>query len=153
MLTIFKASNIMPKTELHDVISNVPGQRQRKGSQPTLSSAGVMPDVNNMPLLLSTRNEALDQELRGLRLLLWRVKPKAKAEMENIVKLLLPLRHEELTRGCVEDVVVNWQTTVVLSGHGIDNRMLESDDRHSHVGEEMINMPNTEFSALAPAGD
>ena len=147
MLSIFEAPNVMPKADL--VISNVPGQHQRQGSQPTLSSAGVVPEVNNMLLLLATRNEELDRELRGLHFLLWRAKPKAKAEMENVVKLLLPLHHEKLMKSCVEDFVEHWQAAVVSSGHGIDNWVLESDSPHSHAGEEMVDVPDTESSALA----
>jgi len=114
ILTMFKASNVMPKADIGDVIYDVPGQ-------PTLSSVGVVPEVNNMLLLLATRNEELDRGLRDLRFLLGRAKPKAKMEMENIVKLLLPLHHEELMKSCVEDLVVHWQAAVVSSGHGIDN--------------------------------
>ena len=84
---------------------------------------------NVFRLLLVTRNEELEQELRGLRFLLWRASPRAKAELGNIVKQALPLHHEELMKSPVEDFVVHWQATVVRSGHdGMDDRTTENEE-------------------------
>jgi hypothetical protein len=73
---------------------------------------------NTLRLLLVTRKEELEQEHRGLRFLLWRASPRAKAELGSIVKRALPLHHEELMKSPVEDFVVHWQAAVVPSGHG-----------------------------------
>ena len=88
---------------------------------------------DTLRLLLVTRNEELERELRGLRFLLWRANPRAKAKLGAIVKLLLPLHHEELMKSPVEDFVVHWQAAVVppASGQGIDDRIMESDDTDS----------------------
>jgi len=117
---VVKASNVASKADLDDdVIFNVPGWRQRKESRPTLPSAAVVPEEagdNTLRLLLATQNEELERELRGLRLLLGRANPRAKAKLGNIVKLTLPLHHEELMKSPVEDLVVHWQAAVVPSG-------------------------------------
>jgi hypothetical protein len=87
---------------------------------------------NVLRLLLVTRNEELEQELRGLRFLLWRASPRAKAELGNIVKQALPLHHEKLMKSPVEDFVVHWQATVVPSGQdGMDYRATENEDTDS----------------------
>jgi hypothetical protein len=84
---------------------------------------------NVLRLLLVTRNEELEQELRGLRFLLWRASPRAKAGLGNIVKRALPLHHEELMKSPVEDFVDHWQAAVVPSGHsGMDDRKMENED-------------------------
>ena len=84
---------------------------------------------NVLRLLLVTRNEELEQELRGLRFLLWRANPKAKAELGNIVKRTLPLHHEELMKSPVEDFVVHWQAAVVPSGNeGLSDRIMENEE-------------------------
>jgi hypothetical protein len=118
------------------VILNVPGWRQRNESQPTLSFAaapGVLPEEaagvdNTLRLLLVTRNEELEQELRGLRFLLWRAGPRAKIKLGSVVKLTLPLHHEELMRSPVEEFVAHWQEAVEPHGHGqeTDDRIIES---------------------------
>jgi hypothetical protein len=60
---------------------------------------------NTLRLLLVTRSSELEQELRGLRFLLWRASPKAKAVLGNIVKRTLPLHDEELMKSPVEDLL------------------------------------------------
>jgi hypothetical protein len=137
ILAAVKASNNTHKPDLldDDVILNVPGWRQRSECPLTLpsSTTGTRTTVetvdNVLRLLLVTRNEELEQELRGLRFLLWRANPKAKAELGNIVKRTLPLHHEELMKSPVEDFVVHWQAAVVPSGHGgMGNRIMESEE-------------------------
>jgi len=77
---------------------------------------------NMLCLLLVTWSSELKQELCGLRFLLWRARPRAKAGLGNIVKRTLPLHHEELMKSPVEDFVVHWQAAVVPSGHsGMDD--------------------------------
>ncbi len=101
------------------MILNVPGWRQR--SEFTVD--------NTLRLLLVTRNEELEQELRGLRFLLWRASPRAKAELGNVVRRTLPLHHEELMKSPVEDFVVHWQAAVVPSGHdGMYDRTIENEN-------------------------
>ncbi len=120
-----------------DVILNVPGWRQRSESTLALPSAAAtrtrtaLEDTvdNTLRLLLVARNEEVEQELRGLRFLLWRASPRAKAELGNIVKRTLPLHHEELMKSPVEDFVVHWQAAVDPSAHdGIDDRIMENED-------------------------
>jgi hypothetical protein len=82
---------------------------------------------STLRVLLVTRKE-LEGELHGLRLLLWRASPRIKAELGNIVKLTLPLHHEELMKSPVEDFVGHWQATVVPPPRGIDDRIMERDD-------------------------
>lgn len=107
-----------------DVIFNVPGWRHRRDSQSTLPSAVPGgPDAATdgaLRLLLLTRHEELEWELRGLRFLIWRASPRAKVELGDIVKRVLPLHHAELMRSPVEDFVEHWQAAVVQSGHGLD---------------------------------
>jgi hypothetical protein len=82
---------------------------------------------NTLRLLLVARNEELEQELWGLRFLLWRASPRAKAELGSIVKRVLPLHHEELMKSPVEDFVVHWQAAVVPSGHdGMDESEVDT---------------------------
>lgn len=117
-----------------DVIFNVPGWRQRKGSRPTLPSAAGAPEEavdNTLRLLLVTWHEELEGELRGLRLLLWRANPTAKVKLGNIVKLMLPLHHAELMKSPVEDFVVHWQAAVMSSSLGIDEPIWEGSDTDS----------------------
>ena len=86
---------------------------------------------NTFRLLLATRNEELEGELRSLRFLLWRASPMAtRSKLGNVVKAMLPLHHdsEELMKSPVEDFVVHWQAAVVAPGQGIDDRITESDD-------------------------
>ncbi len=84
---------------------------------------------NTLRLLLVTRNEELEQELRGLRFLLWRASPRAKAELGSVVRRTLPLHHEELMKSPVEDFVVHWQAAVVPSGHdGMYDRTIENEN-------------------------
>jgi len=116
------------------VISNIPGpgQPRRQESEPTLPSvAAVQGDSDTVDsvlrLVLVTRNEELERELRGLRFLLWRANPKFRAELEHIVKLILPLHHEEVMKNPIEDYVAHWQAAIP-PGHGMDNRILENDD-------------------------
>jgi hypothetical protein len=142
-LAIFKKSDVTRKADLdddNDVILNVPGWRQRRESRPTLpfttvaAPAPVLEDAtvdNMLRLLLVTRNEELEGELRGLRFLLWRMSPTARAKLGNIVKVTLPLHHEELMRSPVEDFVVHWQAAVVAPGQGMDNRIMENGDTDS----------------------
>jgi len=136
-LAIFEASNVGRKADLdddNDVIFNVPGWRQRKECRPTLPSAAGMATVpeeavdSTLRVLLVTRNEELERELRGLRFHLWRASPRTKAKLGNIVKLTLPLHHEELMKSPVEDFVGHWQATVVPPPRWIDDRIMESDD-------------------------
>jgi hypothetical protein len=118
------------------VIFNVPGWRQRKESRPTLPSAAwSVPEESaatvdsTLRILLVTRNEELERELRGLRFLLWRASPRIKAKLGGIVRLTLPSHHEELMKSPVEDFVGHWQATVVPPPRGTDDRMVtESDD-------------------------
>jgi hypothetical protein len=146
-LTVVKPSNVARKADLdddNDVILNVPGWRQRRQSRPTLPSAAtavavavavapVLPEEvtvdDTLHLLLMTRNEELEEELRGLRFLLWRVSPIARAKLGNIVKATLPLHHEELMKSPVEDFVVHWQAAVVPPGQGIE--IMEDEDTDS----------------------
>jgi hypothetical protein len=142
-LAVVKPSNVARKADLdddNDVILNVPGWRQRRQSRPTLPSAAVavapvLPEEvtvdDTLHLLLMTRNEELEEELRGLRFLLWRVSPIARAKLGNIVKVTLPLHHEELMKSPVEDFVVHWQAAVVPPGQGIDDRIMENEDTNS----------------------
>ncbi|KAH9954770.1 hypothetical protein BC827DRAFT_1272293 [Russula dissimulans] len=120
ILAVVKASKVASKADLDDdVIFNVPGWRQRRGSRPTLPSAAAVPEEagdNTLRRLLVTRNEELERELGGLRLLLGRANPRAKAKLGNIVKLTLPLQHEELMKSPVGDLVAHWQAAVVSSG-------------------------------------
>ncbi|KAI9462877.1 hypothetical protein BJY52DRAFT_1255763 [Lactarius psammicola] len=115
-----------------DVIFNVPGWRERRESRPTLpSTAPGAPEAatdSALRLLLVTRHEELEWELRGLRFLIWRANPKAKAELGNIVKRVLPLHHAELMRCPVEDFVGHWQAAVVTSGHWSDERTSDGYD-------------------------
>jgi hypothetical protein len=115
------------------VIFNVPGWRQRRESRPTLPSAapGVVPEAaadSALRLLLVTRHEELEWELRGLRFLIWRASPRAKVELGNIVRRVLPLHHAELMRCPVEDFVGHWQAAVVPPGHWADERTSDSYD-------------------------
>jgi hypothetical protein len=125
MLAVVKASNTEYKAGIldDDVILNVPGWRERSErtlALPSATAAGMSAGSvdNTLRLLLVTRSEELEQELRDLRLLLWRASPRAKAGLGNIVKRTLPLHHEELMKSPVEDFVVHWQAAVVPSGHG-----------------------------------
>lgn len=137
MFTVVKASNTVHKAADildDDVILNVPGWRERSESTLALLSATARATSegsvdNTLRLLLVTRNEELEQELRGLRFLLWRASPRAKAGLGNVVKRTLPLHHEELMKSPVEDFVVHWQAAVVPSGHSrMNNRTVESED-------------------------
>ena len=83
---------------------------------------------STLRVLLVTRNEDLEGELCGLRILLWRASPRAKAKLGNIVKRTLPLHHEELMKSPVEDFVGLWQATVVPPPRVIDDRIMERDD-------------------------
>ncbi|KAH9047480.1 hypothetical protein EDB83DRAFT_2403328 [Lactarius deliciosus] len=69
-------------------------------------------------LLLVTRHEELEWELRGLRFLIWRANPRAKVE----------LGHIELMRCPVEDFVGHWQAAVVSSGHWSEERTSDGYD-------------------------
>jgi len=138
ILAVVKAPSVMRSTDPDDdVIFNVPGWRQRNESRPTLPSAAAATgaqavDDSALRLLLLTRNEELEQELRGLRFLLWRASPKARAQLGSVVKLLLPLHYEELVRSPVDDFVGHWQAGVVSSsGQGTDDRIAESDERNA----------------------
>ncbi|KAH9974855.1 hypothetical protein BJV74DRAFT_888894 [Russula compacta] len=136
ILAVVNAPTVTHKANLDDdVIFNVPGWRRRNESGPTLHSAApVLGDEavdDTLRLLLVTRNEELEHELRGLRFLLWCANPKAKARLGNIVKLKLPLHYEELMRSPVEDFVVHWQAAVEQPGHGSDDQVMESDDTSS----------------------
>jgi len=130
------------------MISNDPGQLRRQGTEPTVPSAAVVQEdtVDNvLRLVLVTRNE-LERELRGLRFLLWRANPKFKAELGHMVKLILPLHHEELVKNPVEDYVVNWQAAIISSpGDGMDDRISENDGADS--GEEV--RPSPSLAAIA----
>ena len=136
MFTAAKVSNTVHKADIldDDVILNVPGWRERSESTLALPSAtaGATSEGsvdNTLRLLLVTRNEELEQELRGLRFLLWRASPRAKAGLGNVVKRTLPLHHEELMKSPVEDFVVHWQAAVVPSGHsGMNDRTVENED-------------------------
>ena len=140
ILAVVKTSDVARKTDLdddNDVILNVPGWRQRRQSRPTLPSAAALTAVsvpeaatvdNTLRLLLVTRNEELEGELRSLRFLLWRASPMARSKLGNVVKATLPLHHEELMKSPVADFVVHWQAAVVAPGQGIDDRITESDD-------------------------
>jgi hypothetical protein len=132
-----------------DVTSNVLGQLQGQGSGSTLPSTVIVQEdaVDNvLRLVLEKRNEELERELRGLRFLLWRANPKSKAELEHMVKLMLPLHHEVLMKIPVEDYVVHWQAAIVRPGHGMDDRILEN-DTDSQAGEGAI--LETKTSTLA----
>jgi hypothetical protein len=98
----------------------------------TATAMALVPEEtvdNVLCLLLVTRNKELEQELRDLRLLLWRASPRAKAELGSIVKRALPLHHEELMKSPVEDFVVHWQAAVVPSGHdGMDDRTTKNEE-------------------------
>jgi len=144
IFAVVRASNATRKADDDlddDVILNVPGWRQRHESWPLPSTAvpaGAVPKEaanvdNTLRLLLMTRNEELERELRGLRFLLWRANPRAKAKLGALVKLTLPLHHDELMKSPVEDFVVHWQAAVVplTGGQGIDDRITESDDTNS----------------------
>jgi hypothetical protein len=138
ILAVVKAPSVIRNADPDDdVIFNVPGWRQRNESRPTLPSAAAATgaqavDDSALRLLLLTRNEELEQELRGLRFLLWRASPKARAQLGSVVKLLLPLHHEELMRSPVDDYVGHWQAGVVSSsGQATDDRIAESDDRNA----------------------
>jgi hypothetical protein len=140
ILAVVKTSNVAHKADLdddNDVILNVPGWRQRRQSRPTLPCASAVTAVpvpeaatidNTLRLLLVTRNEELEGELRSLRFLLWRASPMARSKLGNIVKVTLPLHHEELMKSPVEDFVVHWQAAVLAPEQGIDDRIMESDD-------------------------
>jgi hypothetical protein len=136
LLAVVKASNTEHKADIldDDVILNVPGWRERSQSTLALPSATALAKSvgsvdNTLRLLLVTRSEELEQELRGLRFLLWRASPRAKAGLGNIVKRTLPLHHEELMKSPVEDFIVHWQAAVVPSGHGgMDDRKVENED-------------------------
>ena len=80
---------------------------------------------NTLRLLLVTRNEELERELRGLRFLLWRASPRAKIKLGSVVKLTLPLHHEELMRSPVEEFVAHWQEAVEPHGQETDDRIIE----------------------------
>jgi hypothetical protein len=97
------------------------------------SAAGAPEEAvdNTLRLLLVTRHEELESELRGLHFLLCHVNPRAKFELGNIVKLMLPLHYAELMKSPVEDFVVHWQAAVVPSNHGIDEPILEGSDTDS----------------------
>jgi hypothetical protein len=118
-----------------DVIFNVPGWRQRRESRPTLPFAapGALDSATEgaLRLLLVTRHEELEWELRGLRFLIWRVNPRAKVELGNIVKQVLPSHHGELMRSPIEDFVEHWQAAVVPSGHGLDEETSNGHDTDS----------------------
>ena len=142
ILAAVEASNVTAKVGCDpedDVILNVPGWRQRNESQPTLLSAaapGAMPEEvasvdNTLRLLLVTRNEELERELRGLRFLLWRASPRAKIKLGSVVKLTLPLHHEELMRSPVEEFVAHWQEAVEPHGQEVDDRIMQSNDTDS----------------------
>ncbi|KAH9164582.1 hypothetical protein EDB89DRAFT_2139662 [Lactarius sanguifluus] len=117
-----------------DVIFNVPGWRQRRECRPTLPSAApgapeaAADSASALRLLLVTRHEELEWELRGLRFLIWRANPRAKVELGHIVQRLLPLHHAELMRCPVEDFVGHWQAAVVSSGHWSEERTSDSYD-------------------------
>lgn len=117
------------------MIFNVPGWRQRRESRPTLPSAAPgAPEAaadGALRLLLVARREELEWELRGLRFLIWRASPRAKVELENIVKWVLPLHHAELMRSPVNDFVGHWQATVVPSGYGSEERASDGYDTDS----------------------
>ena len=131
------------------MISNDPGQLRRQGSEPTVPSVAVVQEdtVDNavLRLVLVTRNEELERELRGLRFLLWRANPKFKAELGHMVKLILPLHHEELMKNPVEDYVMHWQAAIVSPGDGMDDRISENDGADS--GEEV--RPSPSLAAIA----
>ena len=79
-------------------------------------------------MLLVTRHEELERELRGLRFLIWRANPRAKVELGSIVMRVLPLHHSELMKCPVDDFVGNWQATVVPSCRWADERTSDSYD-------------------------
>jgi len=118
-----------------DVIFNVPGWRRRRESFLTLTSAATgAPEAASdgaLRLLLVTRHEELEWELRGLRFLIWRANPRTKVELGNIVKRVLPLHYTELMRSPIEDFVENWQASVVPSDHGLDDRVLDANGTDS----------------------
>jgi len=134
-LALVKASNIVSKTDPDDdLIFNVPGWRPRQGSQPALPSAPAVQGeaiVSTLRLLLVTRSEELEEELRGLRFFLWRLNPSAKAQLGDIVKLTLPLHHEELMKSPVNDFVGDWQAAVAPSADGTNDWTLNSDGTRS----------------------
>jgi hypothetical protein len=76
---------------------------------------------STLRLLLVTRNEELEEELRGLRFFLWRLNPSAKAKLGDVVKLTLPLHHEELMKSPVNDFVGDWQAAVAPSADGMND--------------------------------
>jgi hypothetical protein len=136
VLAVVKMPSPAHKADLDDdVIFNVPGWRQRKDSRPTLPSAAPAPGTPEaasegaLRLLLMTRHEELEWELRGLRFLIWRANPRAKVELGDIVKGVLPSHHAELMRSPVEDFVEHWQAAVVVpSGYGLDDKTLDGHD-------------------------
>jgi hypothetical protein len=117
------------------VIFNVPGWRQRRESRLTLPSAAPgAPETATegaLRLLLVTRHEELEWELRGLRFLIWRANPRTKVELGNIVKQVFPLHHAELMRSPIEDFIEHWQAAVVPSGHQLDEQTLDDHDTDS----------------------
>ncbi|KAH9059797.1 hypothetical protein EDB87DRAFT_1684431 [Lactarius vividus] len=131
ILAVVKTPNPDPDD---DVIFNVPGWRQRQESPPTLPPAGpgtpeaAADSASALRLLLLTRHEELEWELRGLRFLIWRANPRAKVELGNVVKQLLPLHHAELMRCPVEDFVGHWQAAVASSGHWSEERASDGYD-------------------------
>ncbi len=56
---------------------------------------------------------------------IWRANPRAKVELGDVVKRVLPLHHVELMRSPVEDFVGHWQATVVPSSQCTDERILD----------------------------
>lgn len=91
-----------------------------------MPAEGAVDSTLRAPLV--KRNKELEGELRGLRFLLWRESPRAKAELGNIVKRTLPLHHEVLMKSPVKDFVGHWQAAVVPPPRGIDDRIMERDD-------------------------
>lgn len=136
ILAVVKTSSLAHEADPDDdVIFNVPGWRQRRVSRPTLPSAAPgAPEAatdSALRLLLVTRHEELEWELRGLRFLIWRVNPRDKVELGNIVKRVLPLHYAELMKCPVVDFVGHWQAAVVPSGRWSDERTLDSYDTDS----------------------